>query len=139
MGLLLEKIVERANARIDFKNDSLEAIYKDQQALDIRLSGAVYAFEAACVAAGIDPIEASKSFLGLAQEFAEILPEPSAERKARIKSFVNELIDDEEGSPILETVSEALFAAAFDWETGLTGTIASVNALIDGLSEPDEE
>lgn len=134
---LLEKIIERANARVDFLNDELEGIYKEQQARDIRLSGAVYAFEAACEEAEVDPIVASKAALGLAEEFTGILPAPSAERKARIVSFVNELIDDEEGSPALEKVTEDLFAAAFDWELGLTDTIAKVNDLIAGLS-PDE-
>lgn len=137
MGLLLEQIIARANERTDFQNDELELIWKEQQARDIRLSGAVHAFESACVAAGVDPIAASKSVLGLAQEFAEILPAPSAERKARIVSFVNELIDDEEGSPALENVTEALFSASFDWETGQTDTIAKVNALIDGLSDDE--
>lgn len=138
MGILLEQIIARANERTDFQNNELETIWKESQARDIRLSGAVHAFESACVAAGIDPVEASKSFLGLAQEFAEILPAPSADRKARIVSFVNELIDDEEGKPALEAVAEPLFAAAFDWETGQADTIAKVNALIDGL-ESDEE
>ena len=137
MGILLTQIIERANTRTDFKNDELETIYKDQQARDIRLSGAVYAFEAACEKADVDPVAASKAALGLAEEFTGILPAPSAERKARIVSFVNELIDDEEGSPALEEVTEKLFAAAFDWELGLTDTIARVNALIDGL-ESDE-
>lgn len=137
MGILLTKIIERANARTDFQNDELEMLWKESQARDIRLSGAVYAFEAACLAAGIDPVEASKSFLGLAQEFAEILPMPTAERKARIVSFVNDLIDDEEGKPALEAVAEPLFAAAFDWETGQTDTIAKVNALIDGLTSDE--
>lgn len=137
MGILLEQIIARANVRTDFQNDELETLWKESQARDIRLAGAVYAFEAACLAAGIDPVEASKSFLGLAQEFAEILPVPTAERKARIVSFVNELIDDDEGKPALEAVAEPLFAAAFDWETGQTDTIAKVNALIDGLT-PDE-
>jgi hypothetical protein len=137
MGILLEQIIARANTRTDFQNDELESIWKESQARDIRLSGAVYAFESACLAAGIDPIATSKSFLGLAQEFADILPAPNAERKARIVSFVNELIDDEEGKPALEAVSESLFAAAFDWETGLTETIAKANALIDGLTEDE--
>ena len=138
MGILLTQIIERANTRTDFQNDELETIYKAQQARDIRLSGAVYAFEAACEEAGVDPMVASKAALGLAQEFAEILPAPSAERKARIVAFVNELIDDEDGSRALEKVTEDLFAAAFDWETGQTDTIAKVNALIEGLT-PDEE
>ncbi len=137
MGILLNKIIERANTRVDFQNDELEALWKESQARDIRLAGAVHEFEAACVAAEIDPIEASKAFLGLAQEFAEIMPTPSAERKARIVSFVNDLIDDEEGKPALEAVAEPLFAAAFDWETGQADTIAKVNALIVGLN-PDE-
>lgn len=137
MGILLTQIIERANTRTDFQNDELETIYKEQQARDIRLSGAVYAFEGACLAAGVDPVVASKAALGLAEEFTGILPAPSAERKDRIVSFVNELIDDEEGSPALEKVTEDLFAAAFDWELGLTDTIAKVNDLIAGLS-PDE-
>ena len=94
----------------------------------------MYAFETACASFDLDPVEVSKSVIGLAQEFSEILPAPSAERKARIVLFVNELIDDEDGRPKLEKVTEALFAAAFDWETGQTQTIADVNALIAGLA-----
>lgn len=135
---LLEKIIERANTRVDFLNDELEGIYKEQQARDIRLSGAVYAFEAACEDASVDPVVASNAALGLAKEFAEILPVPSAERKARIVSLVNELIDDEEGSPALEKVTEDLFAAAFDWEIGLTDTIAKLNAKFGPVADPDE-
>lgn len=134
MANLLEQVIARANARTDFQNDALEALWKEQQARDIRLSGAVYAFETACASFDLDPVEVSKSVIGLAQEFSEILPAPSAERKARIVLFVNELIDDEDGRPKLEKVTEALFAAVFDWETGQTQTIADVNALIAGLA-----
>ena len=137
MGILLNKIIERANTRVDFQNDELEALWKESQARDIRLAGAVHEFEAACVAAEIDPIEASKAALGLSQEFADILQTPSAERTAKVVEFVNELIDDEDEGPKLATVTERLFEAAFIWETGQNATIAKVNALIDGLT-PDE-
>lgn len=137
MGILLTKIIERANTRVDFQNDELETIWKESQARDIRLAGAVHEFEAACVAAEIDPIEASKAALGLSQEFADILQTPSAERTAKVVEFVNELIDDEDEGPKLAAVTERLFEAAFIWETGQNDTIAKVNALIDGLN-PDE-
>ena len=137
MGILLTQIIERANTRTDFQNDELETIWKESRARDIRLAGAAHEFEAACVAAGVDPIEASKAALGLAQEFAEILQTPSAERTAKVVEFVNELIDDEEDGPKLAAVTERLFETAFVWETGENATIAMVNALIAGLS-PDE-
>ena len=137
MGLLLEQIIARANTRTDFQNDELETIWKESQARDIRLAGAVYAFEAACVNAGVDPIEASKAALGLSQEFADILQTPSAERTTKVVEFVNELIDDEEDGPKLAAVTEGLFEAAFIWETGQNATVAKVNALIAGLT-PDE-
>ena len=137
MGILLEQIIARANTRTDFQNDELETIWKESQARDIRLAGAVHAFEAACVNAGVDPLEASKAALGLSKEFAEILQTPSAERTAKVVEFVNELIDDDDEGPKLAEVTEQLFEAAFVWETGQNGTIAKVDALIAGLT-PDE-
>lgn len=136
MGILLEQIITRANVRTDFQNDELETLWKESQARDIRLAGAVHEFEAACVAADLDPIEASNAALGLSQEFAEILQTPSAERTAKVVEFVNELIDDEDEGPKLAEVTERLFEAAFIWETGQNSTVAKVNALIAGLT-PD--
>lgn len=130
MATLLEQIIARANERTDFLNDKLEVTIKKQQALDLQLVSATQGFEAACEEAGLDPVEASKAVLGLTREFAEIIPAPTAERTARIKAFVAELIDEDEENQDLETASEGLFNAAFEWEIGLTATVVAINEIV---------
>lgn len=126
MGQLLTGLVDRMIARTDFKNDAVEAAVEATLGVGLTYATAGIEFEAAAADLGIDPIEASKAVIGLAEQFGESFPAPSAERRTRIKELVNSLISG--GDAALESLLEKLFSAAFDFEVSINDLNAEIDA-----------
>lgn len=130
MGQLLKGLVDRMIARTDFKNDAVETAVEDTLGVGLVYAAAGIEFEAAAGALGIDPLVASQAVIGLAEQFGESFPAPSAERRTKIKELVNSLISG--GDAALESLLEKLFSAAFDFEV----SINDLNAKIDVETTP---
>lgn len=128
MGVLLDRISARVIARTDFVNDSLEAVVETHTANTFALAVATVEFEAAAVAAGVDPGTAADAVLGLAEQFGESFPSPSADRRAKIKELVNSLVTG--GDAALEKHLETVFGSAFDFEVSINEQNAAVDAIV---------
>lgn len=129
MGQLLTGLVQRIVARTDFKNDAIESAVENTLTVGLTYASAGIEFEAAATALGIDPVVASQAVIGLAEQFGESFPAPSAERRAKIKELVNSLVTG--GDAALEAMLEKLFSAAFDFEV----SINELNVEIDTETE----
>jgi hypothetical protein len=128
MSNLLARLQARIQERTDFANDQLEAVIEKHDQNSFALAMSASSFDAACVAAGVNPDEASNAVLGLAEQFGESFPTITEDRKAKIKSLVRELVPG--GDNALETITEDLFDKAFDWETSINDQNRLVNEIL---------
>ena len=115
MNELLQQTQARIFDRIQFSNQQVADIFKGQTATDFALAIATVNVSQRAVTLGLDPLLTTNAVTGLAQILGEpINATTPVDRLEKIKSLVNELIDD--ADPELESLLEAYFDAYFAFE-----------------------
>lgn len=113
---LLSGTIDRIVSKIDFADDMLETAIENQAAQIASLTSSVVEIEAHCARLGLDPLKVTNAVRGIAEQFGEAFPSPTADRKAAIKALIFELVTDADTE--LEGAIERYFAAALELETG---------------------
>ena len=130
MGQLTDSTIQRIAERSQFQNETLKSLLTAYAQKSFALAASGVEVENIAEDLGIDPVDITDELTGLAQLFGETSPTLSADSKAKIKQYVNGIVDEE--NPDLESALENYFSATLEMETAYNETSAGVNALIPG-------
>ena len=131
MDALTQRTLDRIEERTNFTNANVKALVIGHTKKSFALAVVSAALFAKTASLGMDALQTTKAIDGLARQFGELEANPPSEaRKAIVKEFMNEIIDEEDAE--LEELLEGYFAADYDLETSFNEINAGVDAEIAG-------